>query len=403
MESPELAEIHLARQPIVDTDLETVGYELLYRHRFNDDTAEFDNPNRASAIVLINALAERGLDSLVGKLRAFINIPGPLLSGPYLLGLDARRVVLEILEDVECTEATREAMAALRKHGYMLAMDDCPVDRITSPCTQLAHYLKLDVQHDSLEEIAAAAPIARKAGMKVLAEKVEDWETFEYLRDAGVQLFQGFFIARPENLNQQMVQANKALLLSLLVTLEDPNANLDQVVEQVNRDLALAYRLLRLINSAAIGLRRKVESLTDAVRMLGFNTVKTLAYLSALSGIDGKPPALITTALTRARFCELLARATGREAPNSYFLVGLFSMLDAFYNQPLEEIIHELPLSEPVVQAILAHEGDMGEVLEFVMFYERGEFLEGDEQTEALASAATEAYPQAIAWVEEVH
>lgn len=401
--SPELAEIHLARQPIVDADLATVGYELLYRHRFEDTTAEITNPNRASAIVLINALAERGLDSLVGKLRAFINIPAPLLSGSYLLGLDARRVVLEILEDVECTDRNREAMAALRQHGYMLAMDDCPIERVSSPCTQLAHYLKLDVQADSLEDIARAVPIARQAGLKVLAEKVEEWETFEFLRDAGVELFQGFFIARPENLNQQMVQANKALLLSLLVTLEDPSTTLDQVVEQVNRDLALAYRLLRLINSAAIGLRRKVESLTDAVRLLGFNTVKTLAYLSAISGIDGKPPALIETALIRGRFCELLARATNRESPNRYFLVGLFSMLDAFYNQPLDEIIRELPLSEAVVQAILAHEGEMGEVLEFVMFYERGEFLQGDEATEALASAATEAYPQAVEWVEEVN
>jgi len=402
MSAPELSRIHLARQPIVDAKLKTIGYELLYRHDGNAEEAIIDNPNRATAVVIINALAERGLEKLVGKQQAFINVPAALLQGPYLLGLDVKRVVLEILETVECTEAVQDALRALRKHGYLLAFDDYPTSRLESPCTPLAHYLKLDVLLEGEQAIIDALPRARAAGLKVLAEKVEDWETYERLRDAGVHYFQGYFIARPENINQKLVQANKALLLNLLVTLEDPQTTLDQVVDQVNRDLALAYRLLRLINSAAIGLRRKVDCLKDAVRMLGFNTVKTLAYLSAISGIDGKPPALITTALTRGRFCELLARKTGREGPGSYFLVGLFSMLDAFYNQPLEEILRELPLSPQIVEAILSREGELGEVLDYATFYERGEFLEGNQTLDALNQVTPQAYAEVVEWVELV-
>ncbi|WP_407275180.1 EAL and HDOD domain-containing protein [Halothiobacillus sp. DCM-1] len=395
--------IRLARQPIVDRDLVTMGYELLYRAQDVDQVARISNSNQATASVVINALTEIGLDILVGTQQAFVNVPLKLLFNEVLKGISSRQLVLEILETVECNESTAGAMNALKASGFRLALDDFPADDLSLPCVAAAHYVKLDVLSEGAEKIAQTVEKAHAAGLKVVAEKVEEWSDFELLKAAGVDFFQGHFYARPEMIIRQSIRANKANLLSLLILLQDENVAMDAVTEKINTDLALTYRLLRLVNSAAIGMRRKVESVADAVRMLGLNTIRSMVYLSALTGVDGKPPALIKTAMIRARFAELLAKKTGMASPPSAFMVGLFSTLDAFYDQPIRQIVDELPLSDSIASALVSREGSLGEILEYVIFYERGVWLEGDEVTEQLNAVAPQLYVEAVNWAEQMN
>jgi EAL and modified HD-GYP domain-containing signal transduction protein len=140
----------------------------------------------------------------------------------------------------------------------------------------------------------------------------------------------------------------------------------------------------------------------DAVHMLGLNTIRSMVYLSALTGVDGKAPALVKTALVRARFSELLAKKTELANPFSAFLVGLFSTLDGFYNQPIKQIVSELPLADNIAAALSERQGVLGEILEYVVFYERGQWLEGDETTDQLNAVAPELYVAAIHWAENV-
>lgn len=395
--------IRLARQPIVDRDLVTMGYELLYRAQDADQVARISNSNQATASVVVNALTEIGLDMLVGTQQAFVNVPVKLLFNEVLKGFSSRQLVLEILETVECNETTAEAMNALKASGFRLALDDFPTDDLSRPCVAAAHYVKLDVLTEGAEKIAQTVAKAHAAGLKVVAEKVEEWSDFELLKAAGVDFFQGHFYARPEMIVRQSIRANKAHLLSLLILLQDENVAMDAVTEKINTDLALTYRLLRLVNSAAIGMRRKVESVADAVRMLGLNTIRSMVYLSALTGVDGKPPALIKTAMIRARFAELLAQKTGLGNPSSAFMVGLFSTLDAFYDQPIRQIVSELPLADSIATALVSREGILGEILEYVIFYERGVWLDGDEITEQLNAVAPQLYVEAVNWAEQMH
>ncbi len=394
--------IRLARQPIVDRELNTIGYELLYRAQDADQTARISNSNQATASVVINALTEIGLDVLVGTHQAFINVPLKLLFNDVLKGIMARQLVLEILETVECNESTAEAMATLKQLGFRMALDDFPVDNIGQPCVKSAHYVKLDVLSDGVEKIVKVVQRAHEAGLKVIAEKVEEWSDYEALKAAGVDYFQGHFFSRPEMIVRQTIRANKAHLLSMLILLQDENVTLDAIAEKINTDLGLTYRLLRLVNSAAIGMRRKVESVPDAVRMLGINTIRSMVYLSALTGVAGKPSALITTAMVRARFAELLSKKTGLGNPSSAFMVGLFSTLDAFYDQPIEQIVSELPLSDSISEALVSRKGVLGEILEYLVFYERGMWLDGDEMTDKLNACAPELYVEAVNWAEKI-
>lgn len=394
--------VRLARQPIVDRDLQTVGYELLYRAQDADQVARISNSNQASASVVINALTEIGLESLVGTNQAFINVPMKLMFSDVLKGISARQIVLEILETVECNAATAQAMTELKECGFRIALDDFPSNDIGQPCVSSAHYIKLDVLAEGVDKVAETVSRAQAAGLKVVAEKVEEWADFETLKAHGVEYFQGHFFARPETILRPSIRANKANLLSLLILLQDDDITMDAVADKVNTDLALSYRLLRLVNSAAIGMRRKVDSVQDAVRMLGLNTIRSMVYLSALTGVDGKAPALVKTALVRARFSELLAQKTKLANPYSAFLVGMFSTLDGFYNQPIAEIVAELPLADNIAAALSARQGVLGEILEYVSFYERGQWLEGDETTDSLNVAAPELYVAAVHWAENL-
>ncbi len=394
--------VRLARQPIVDRDLQTTGYELLFRAQDADQVARISNSNQATASVVINALTEIGLETLVGNTQAFINVPLKLLFSEVLKGLSPRQLVLEVLETVECNEATAQAMSELKQLGFRIALDDFPSTDIGLPCVANAHYLKFDVLADGVDQINKTVALAHRMGLKVIAEKVEEWSDYESLKAAGVDFFQGHFFARPEMILRQSIRANKAHLLSLLVLLQDEQVTLDAVADKVNTDLALSYRLLRLVNSAAIGMRRKVDSVPDAVRMLGLNTIRSMVYLSALTGIDGKPPALINTAMVRARFAQLLSTKTQLGNPHAAFLVGLFSTLDAFYDQPIKQIVSELPLSDTVVDALVLRQGVLGEILEYVIFYERGVWLDGDEVTAQFNAHAPQLYVEAVNWAEHM-
>ncbi|HER19468.1 MAG TPA: HDOD domain-containing protein, partial [Chromatiales bacterium] len=392
--------VRLARQPIVDADLKTIGYELLFRATDADQVARIGNSNQATASTVLNALSEIGLDSLVGPALAFINVPAKLLFSGMLEDIGARSVVLEVLETVDCDEHAGEAMQRIREAGYRLALDDFPPEWIDRPCVAQSQYVKFDVLLSGIEPIVAAIDAAHRAGLRVIAEKVEDWETYDRLREAGVDYFQGHFFSRPETVVRSTVRASKANLMGLLILLQDDRAPLGEIVERINTDLALSYRLLRLVNSASIGLRRRVDSVDEAVRLLGLKAVRSLVYLSALTGVDGKPPALVHSTMIRARFTELLAARSRMANPPSAFLVGLFANLDAFYSQPLAQLVDELPLTDEVARALLDGEGPLGALLEYVRFYEKGHWIEDDGDIAALNAVAPSCYLDAVRWDE---
>jgi EAL and modified HD-GYP domain-containing signal transduction protein len=60
--------------------------------------------------------------------------------------------------------------------------------------------------------------------------------------------------------------------------------------------------------------------------------------------------------------------------PGAGFTVGLFSLLDAFMDRPLPELLAELPLSRDVLAALLRGEGAAGAALDGALSWERAEW-----------------------------
>jgi EAL and modified HD-GYP domain-containing signal transduction protein len=210
----------------------------------------------------------------------------------------------------------------------------------------------------------------RRYDVRLLAEKVENAEEHAWLMDLGFDLFQGYYYAKPNTVSRTRVPQNHLAVVRLLAALNQKSSTIDEIEKLVSEDVSLSYRLLRYINSAFIALPQKVDSIRRAVIFFGIDMLRHWASLLVMAGVEGKPKVLMESALVRARMCERLAAQAGLPDTESFFTVGLFSILDSLLDTPMEVIVEPLPLSPEIVAALTAGAGVYGEALRCVMSYE---------------------------------
>ena len=363
--------IFVGRQPIFNRKQQVVAYELLYRAGLENSAGNIDG-DRATSDVIINSVLDIGLESLVGKRTAFFNLTSKFIRGEHPLPLDSRQVVLEVLETISPDQAIIDGLKRLIDKRYIIALDDFVYSPESAPLLELAHIVKLEVMGLDRTTLSERVAQLRPYKVKLLAEKVETYEEFVLCKELGFDYFQGYFLCKPHVVEGKSLPANRLVILNLLCTLQNPDADIAELEQLIIQDVSLTYRLLRYINSAAIGLSKEIESVHRALVLIGTNTIKNWVSLLLLSRIDDKPKELMRTALVRARMCEQLAGEAGHREKDQYFTCGLFSVLDALMDRPMDELLAQLPLSATVKQALLQSEGDLGSTLEAVLAYEKG-------------------------------
>jgi len=367
-------ECFLGRQPIYDRRREIRAYELLYRRNGADQTAQFASGDQASAEVQLKAFLEIGMNKVSPEQPVFLNHTAGLLAVNPILPPD--RAVVEVLEDVPVNSETVANIKRLKKLGYRIALDDFVYSQAHIPFLRLADCVKLDVRAGGIGLLAEQITLLRPFELQILAEKVESEEEFQQAKALGCELFQGYYLRKPEVLSGRRIPANRLSALSLLVECMDPDNSAASIGTVVERDATMSYGLLRLANSAMHARRREIQSPVQAVAMLGTDQVFRWASLLVLSGYDDCPIGYLGFALQRARACELVAQSCELPVTQAY-MMGLLSTLDSVLNAPLAEILRPLPLDPELQGAILRQEGKPGAVLEAVLNYEAGHFENG--------------------------
>jgi len=208
----------------------------------------------------------------------------------------------------------------------------------------------------------------------LLAKEIETLDVFDTCRKLGFDYFQGFFLTRPNFESGQKVPVSRLATLRLLAKLYDPDIEFHDLEEIIRNDVALSYRLLRLINSVFYSRPKKIESTRQALTLLGLHRIREWVSMLILSEIVEKPHYLVITALERAKMCELLTLKAQKMEMG--FMVGLFSILDVLLDMPLEDILSSLPVSHEISSALLQHKGSLGKVLHCVLAYQHGEWEE---------------------------
>lgn len=357
----------VARQPIVDRLRRTFGYELLFRSGWENSFCA--DGEAASRQILDNAVSF-GLDSIVGDSIPFVNCTRSLMLNlmPAVL---PPGTVLEVLEDSEVDDDLIRACRELSAMGYGIALDDFDFTEKWEHLIPFANYIKLDFRTSTARERIRLMYRLKFHNIRFVAEKVETEAEVQQAMDEGFHLFQGYFFMRPVVMARPSLTAvvNK---LRFLAELSYTEMDRTRVLRLLKEEPSISYRVLRVANSAALGLRQPVKSLESALAMIGeeqFRRLATLALATEFSGGTSLEP--IRFILQRARLCELLGVAMGMEAGEMY-LFGMMSVVRKTLQVTGEEADQVLHMSADMSAGLDGADNQYRWLLELAESCERG-------------------------------
>lgn len=398
-----MSSVFIARQPILERNQNVSAYEILFRSSSDQTSAPaILDAQQASAEVTSILLNEIGLKNVVDDRLAFINISYDFILNRLADALPKERVVLEVLENTPPTSEVLDELKRLSEEGYTIALDDVVYSQGLDSLIEIADIIKVELPAIADADLPDQVKKLREfgGGKKLLAEKVETHEMFQRCLDLGFDLFQGYYFCKPETLQTQKLAENKIASLRLLKTLQNPDVDIDELSKTLQTDPILCLKLLRFVNSSKFHLKRKIDSIKSAIAIVGLKKIKSFAEVATIANLGSeKPNSLVFEALYRAKMCELLAAETSRE-PEKYFTTGLFSLVDAILDQPIEEALSPLSLDSEITEAIQNHEGPISDVTELVRNYNN---LDAETPTHPSLSMQSiqQAYISSLAWAKE--
>lgn len=388
---------YIARQAIFDRNLRVAGYELLYRAG-EDDKAVFTDGDRATRTLLSDALMVFGLNNLTDGRVAYVNFTEKLILSDFVLLTDPRQITVELLESITVTERLVRRLKELKEKGYRLALDDYTGNPVFDPILPLIDVLKVDFRMTDEKKQKEIADKYRRGRMALLAEKVEDRESYEKALRLGYRMFQGFFFERPTNLHKEMPCVNTATYTRLLRELNKPDVDLRSCAEMIRADAALTFRLLKKVQTVQYYHGNSVQVIERAVTYLGIDELyHWVVLLLARDFNTTSSDETVREAYLRGIFTErLMEHSPHCQQKTCGFLLGMFSLMDLIIGRPMKDLLHEVELPREV-KKVLLNEGEspLKNYLEFAVSYERRKSVEAF-QLDVEADTVVELYMQCI-------
>lgn len=385
-------EVFLGRHPILNNQQKTIGYELLFRAKAQDSNSNIDDLS-ATSDVIVNLLSQFGIDQILHNKLGFLNIAASSLMSDTIELLPAKRIVLEILEDIPINAQIITRCKALKELGFKLAI----VDYANRPehIVLLPHmnYVKIDLSTTTIEKATALVSLVRKkSSAKIIAEKVEDEAAFFACQHLNFDAYQGYFFAKPTLLKGARPQPDQMCLMRMIGMLLG-DADLSELEALFKNSPSLTLSLLKLVNSVGInGGREPIESIRQAIVTLGqkqmLRWVQLLMYAAPSNPASH---AIMLQVATRARLMELMAQKMESYQANfsdQAFMVGMLSLADAVIHSPIEEILNDIGLADKLREAILEQAGTHGQLLKLVKDIELGHFDATHDEIHALDISA---------------
>ncbi|MFF5995271.1 HDOD domain-containing protein [Lysinibacillus sp. KU-BSD001] len=408
-------EVFIGRQPIFNLHEQVVAYELLYRNKENNSFPMVDS-DAATVDVLVNSFVNIGIDEVTKGRPCFVNFTENLLMGPLTDYLDPTKVVIEILEDVPITTELIERIQNLKSKGFQIALDDFVLDESVQIYDELfpyIDYIKVDFLLSSLlERMKIENKVKIKCPhIKLLAEKVETHHQFEVAKHSGYTLFQGYFFEQPQVIKATDIPHNTIQYFYIISLLRDEEPNINELAENIERDISVSFKLLQLINKSMKRSKSKIRSIKQAILMLGLSELRKWIYLLAMREVGNKDRSdvfneLMRSSLFRAKVCEKVAKLNYKQNFSEYFLIGLFSLIDALLRRPMNMILQQLPFPEEIVETISGGETEMSPYLQFSIALSKADWVNVEKlgaKLELSKETIMQIQREADEWVDETY
>ncbi|MBU1171541.1 MAG: HDOD domain-containing protein [Proteobacteria bacterium] len=366
--------IYVARQPIFDKKRQVFAYELLFRDSMENYMPQVDGDSATSS-VLSSSFLNMGLDSLSGGKTVFINFTRKLIVDLIPLMFPSKDTIVEILETIQPEEDVIAACHILRKNGFRLALDDYVFEPAMKDFLNVVDIVKVDFMAAPMDEIREKVKdLPRK--ITLLAEKIETWEEFRDAIAMGFTLFQGYFFCKPEIVKGREVPAGSMTLLEIMKEVNNLEIDFERITSRITRDVSISYKLLRYINSAFFKRIQEISTIKNALIYLGQNELRRFISVIIMANLASSgTPELAIASCVRGRFCELVGDRMAKPGMNQdLFTLGLFSLIDAILDQPMERIMENLPLSESLKDALVCEKGPLADILKVSVCFEKGDW-----------------------------
>ena len=367
---------YFARQPIFNKNDSVIGYEMLYRDAAASGAFDPNTDGNMATATVLNNFHSTGIGNLTSNKKGFVNFTEKLLLDGTATLFDKRHLVVEVLEHVQPSQEVLAAVRFLRNNGYLVALDDFVFEERFLPLLPLADVIKIETSAITKDHMRSILRNVDLTKVSLLAEKVEDIDQVQTARTFGFSLFQGYYFSKPVTVSVPEMTPSKLNYIQMMALVFQPVVDFFAVSRVVRRDLALSFRVLRLVNSPFFGLRNKIKNIHQAIAFLGERELKKWISLITLAGLGkDKPDELVTMSIVRAGILENLASKLGLWAEReTYFLIGLFSLIDSIMNTNMRDILTQLPLPEEVSEALVHRKGLGHKLIELAEANERGEW-----------------------------
>ncbi|PSJ18057.1 EAL and HDOD domain-containing protein [Nitrosomonas supralitoralis] len=382
-----MGKVCLGRQPILDRNHNLVAFELLFRQEESEETANFTNDLSASANVIVNAYGKFGIHNVLGHLRGFINADPDLILSDIISLLPSKHIVLEVRESACITAEFLQRCKELKQKGYQFALDNIvAINSKVELLLPLASVVKVDVLALTRDQLTQLVNQLNHWPVLLLALRVESQEQEEHCRQLGFQMFQGYYFAKPEVMSAKRADPGKMPLLKLLALILRGNSldsNSDSEIDEIEKEFklqpSLSYNLLRMVNAGNDGLPLKINSIKQAVQLMGCKQlqkwIQLLLYTSSQSK-DSLSDEITQTAVIRGKLMELIATAERPHDKNYQeraYMIGILSLLDEQLGIEMQQIIRKLGISDDMTLALLTRHGRLGQALKLIEAKEKGE------------------------------
>ena len=355
--------LSIARQPIVDPNRLVVAYELFNRSRTSQD-----HSSASDLSVALNAVAQSGAPLWNSHHDLFLNTVPQGLAGDHWEFLPTKNIVVKVRHllghDPQAIAETALALADLKRRGFRLCFHHTVVAPAYKAWQPLASFVSIEtpaVKPEQLGQLVAA--IQSRTSAQPIAQKVERADQFESLQALGVEMFQGYWFSKPEVMHPKVLSPGQISAMGLFNLLR-AEAPIEDVEQALKKDAALGVNLLRIINSAGVGLNHRVTSLRQAVMLMGYKRLSRWSVMLLTTSAQGGVSLLSSAAVVRARMMEILAlQALSAEESESAFLVGLLSLLDRMLGTDLRQALEQLSLERDVMQSLLEPNGKYAALL----------------------------------------
>ena len=365
--------VFVARQAIFNRKQNVVAYELLFRNSAENFFPDIEEGQATARLIMENQL-NLGTRHITSGKTALINIGPDSLKHNLCDFLPCKDVVIELLETIEPTDDNYQLCRELFHKNYKLALDDFVYNDQWERFLKFIKLVKFDIAQTPLSDIAEIVEkLKQNKKIKILAEKIETQADYHQAHKMGFDYFQGYFFAKPTMHEQQDIDYNYALVVAIYAQVMKSSPDIKQISALFEADAALAYKLMRLINSGVFPIQSKISSIKQALVYLGHERLKKFVSLIVTAHTAGKKPAeLMQVCVVRARFCELIAKQVSKSLAGEAFLTGLFSLLDAILDQPMSLLVEKLPFPDDIKAALLNEKNTLYYILNVVQAYETG-------------------------------